>query len=89
MKKYNTLEPGTPVYMIKVTNLKTPRYILIEKGVVSYADDFQYWIAFPGKKPVSAQEEDLFLTYKDALDYLIIWLRSHLDTFSKKRAEIE
>ena len=50
MKRYNTIEPGTPVWMIKVSNLKTPKHIVIEKGFVSYADDYQYWIAFSCKK---------------------------------------
>lgn len=89
MNKYNTIEPGTPVFMIKATNLKTPKHINIEKGVVSYADDFQYWIVFQGKKRVSAQPEELFLTYKDALEYLVIWLRSHLDVYEKELTSLE
>lgn len=84
MKRYNTIEPGTPVWMIKVSNLKTPKHIVIEKGFVSYADDYQYWIAFSCKKLVSAQEEDLFLTEKDALEHLVIWLKSHLSVYRKK-----
>ena len=87
MKKYDAIKPGTTVFMIKVTNLKTPRHICIEKGSVYYSDDYQYWVSFAGKKNVSAQPEDLFLSYKDALEYLVIWLRSHLDVFSKELAK--
>jgi len=89
VNRYNTIEPGTKVWMIKATNLKTPKHINIEQGIVSYADDFQYWVSFPGKKQVSAQQDELFLSKKDALEYLVIWLRSHLDVYSKELEKVE
>ena len=89
MKEHKHIEPNTKVWMIKATNLKTPRHINIEQGFVSYADDFQYWVSFQGKKQVSAQPEELFLSYKDALEYLVIWLRSHLDVFSKELEKVK
>lgn len=89
MNKHKPIERGTQVWMIKATNLKTPKHINIEHGVVTYADDFQYWVSFPGKKQVSAQPEELFLSKKDALEYLVIWLRSHLDVYSKELEKIE
>ena len=89
MKEHKHIEPNTKVWMIKATNLKTPKHINIEQGIVSYADDFQYWVSFPGKKQVSAQPDELFLSKKDALEYLVIWLRSHLDVFSKELEKIE
>ena len=89
MNKHKPIEKGTKVWMIKATNLKTPKHINIEQGFVAYADNYQYWITFQGKKHVSAQPEELFLSYKDALEYVVIWLRSHLDVYAKELERIE
>ena len=89
MKDHKPIENGTKVWMIKATNLKTPKHINIEQGFVYRSDAYQYWVSFAGKKQVSAQPEELFLSYKDALEYLVIWLRSHLDVYAKELEKVE
>ena len=88
MKPHETIKDGADVWIIKASNIKTPKYIAIEHGYVYTRDKFQYWVKIPGKKLISMHPEGLFTSYRDALDYLIIQLQAHLDTYLEERKKL-
>jgi len=88
MKPHEPIKDGANIWFIRASAIKTPEYIVIEKGYVYSRDEFQYWIKVPRKKLISLQPQEMFTSYLDALDYLIIKLKAHLDTYIEERKKI-